>query len=88
MRAVLVLLAVAGCGGCAGTPARLVDVQGRPLPSSARLDTDEDPVPIDCDGVRYLVIPPPDRFAQGIHVGTPIPKVTAAVMCPRIRAER
>ncbi|CAN5748905.1 hypothetical protein BH11MYX3_BH11MYX3_30270 [soil metagenome] len=74
---------------CAGTPARVVNLEGQPLHTSARLDADVDPITVHCGLQKYYVVPEPNRFLLGVHVGTRIPHVHDAVsLCERIRAER
>ncbi len=74
---------------CAGTPAHVVDIQGQRLSTTARLDADVDPIQVHCGLHKYLVVPEPNRFLLGVHVGTRTPYVhDAALLCERIRAAR
>lgn len=85
MRPVLLLALVAGC---AAAPARYRDVEGRPLATTARIDADVEPLVVHCPrGGRYLIVPEPQRYVAGAHVGTHRPYVRdVGLLCAKIRA--
>ncbi|MDQ3363943.1 MAG: hypothetical protein M3680_00730 [Myxococcota bacterium] len=74
--------------GCGPATARFRDVEGRPLPTTARLDADVAPLVVRCPGgVRYLVVSEPRPYLAGTHLATRQPFVRdAALLCARIRA--
>jgi hypothetical protein len=88
MRAVVsIVVLMTACAGT--TPARVVNLEGQPLHTSARLDAEVEPITVQCGLHTYLVVAEPNRFLLGVHVGTRIPHVHDAVsLCERIRAER
>jgi hypothetical protein len=64
---------------CASGPARVRDPQGRPLPTTARLDADGSAMNVRCpDGQHYLIVEPPPPYLAGSHVGTARVDVTDA----------
>lgn len=72
---------------CATTGSHVRDPEGRPLPTSARLDADADPATVWCDGQRYLIVEPPPPYLSGHHMATHEVHVRdAAALCAKIRA--
>lgn len=79
----LVLLAA-----CASGPARVRDPQGRPLPTTARLDADASAMNVHCpSGEQYVIVEPPPPYLAGTRVGTSRVHVTDALaLCRAIEA--
>jgi hypothetical protein len=71
MRALLCLCLAA----CASTPVRVRGIDGRALPTSARLDADVAPIQITCGSTRYLIVAAPRPYLAGTHFGTVRPYV-------------
>jgi hypothetical protein len=94
MRTLLLVLtlasATAGCAARTSTgPVHVVDVHGRSVTTTARLDAEVAPETIHCGLHRYIVVPRENAFLMGAHVGTRVPLIPQpAAMCERIRAER
>lgn len=83
MRLVGVVLLV----GCATVPSRVRDPEGRPLPTSARLDADMEPARVWCAGREYVIVEPPPPSLLGNHLATHEVRVhDPAALCAKIRA--
>jgi hypothetical protein len=86
VRLVALLLASVAVGCATGT-SYVRDPEGRPLPTSARLDADADPVTVLCDDREYMIVEPPPPYLSGNHVGTSQVHVRdSAELCAKIRA--
>lgn len=84
MRALPLLLV---CAACAAAPAQVRGIDGQPLPTSARLDSDVAPVEITCGETRYLIVAEPRPYLAGTHLATVRPYVhDAPALCARIHA--
>ena len=95
MRTLLLALALSSTlAGCAArtpstTPIHVVDVHGRSVTTTARLDAEVSPETIHCGLDRYIVVPRENAFMMGAHIGTRIPLIRQpAALCERIRADR
>ena len=81
MRSLTLIALLAAC--VAGSPYR--DIEGRPLPSTARVDADVPPVVITCGEQRYQIITAPHPYLVGAHAGTHRPVIRdARALCARI----
>ena len=81
---ILVVLLLAWWTGCSAT-ASYRGIDGHPVPTTARLDADGDPVLVSCDGMTYAIVTAPLPYATGTHLATRRPFVRdPAVMCARI----
>jgi hypothetical protein len=82
------LVALCMLAACASGPSYVRDPDGRPLPTSARLDADLEPATVRCGGVRYLIVEPPPPYMAGSHMATAEVHVSdPAALCAKIRAE-
>jgi hypothetical protein len=81
VRAALVLVAA-----CASAAPSVRGIDGRPLPTSARIDADAS-VEVTCGAQRYWIVPPPPPYVAGLHVQTERPYVhDLPALCARILA--
>lgn len=72
---------------CASAPSAYRDIEGRPIPSTARIDADVAPVIVNCDGTRYQIVTVPHPYLVGAHAGTHRPIVRdARALCAKIAA--
>lgn len=80
------LIMLMSLAACAASPSRVRDPQGRPLPTSARLDADTTAQDVHCpDGRKYTIVEPPPPYLAGSHVGTSRVLVTdARTLCAAI----
>jgi len=73
--------------GCATRSSHVRDPDGRPLPTSARLDADSDPATVWCGDERYEIVEPPPPYLAGNHLATVEVHVRdAAALCAKIRS--
>jgi hypothetical protein len=81
------LIAICMLAGCASGAWYVRDPDGKPLPTSARLDADMEPATIRCGGVRYLIVEPPPAYMVGNHLANAEVHVSdPAALCAKIRA--
>jgi hypothetical protein len=72
--------------GCAAAPWTVRDPEGRPLPTTARLDADMEPARVRCGGRVYLIVEPPPPSLLGNHLATHHVHVAdPAALCAKIR---
>ncbi|MDB4962483.1 MAG: hypothetical protein JWP01_2482 [Myxococcales bacterium] len=93
MRTLLFALVASVTAGCAttssSTPVHVVDVHGRSVTTTARLDAEVSPEILHCGLDRYIVVPRENPFTLGAHIGTRVPLVREpAALCEQIRARR
>jgi len=73
--------------GCATGSSHVRDPEGRPLPTTARLDADMDPATVWCGEHRYVIVEPPPPYMTGNHMANAEVHVRdAAALCAKIRA--
>lgn len=87
MRTLLLAIIVAIFGCAATTTTRVVDVQGRPVNSTARLDALGAEATLHCGADRYLVVPREQPFLLGAYVGMRTANLHPAALCERIRRD-
>jgi hypothetical protein len=81
------LIALLALAACATGSSQVRDPEGRPLPTTARLDADMDPATVWCGEQRYLIVEPPPPYLSGRHMATHEVRITDAVaLCAKIRA--
>jgi hypothetical protein len=95
MRTLLLALALSSATvGCAtttrsSTPLHVVDIHGRSVTTTARVDAQVSPETIYCGLDRYIVVPRENAFMMGAYIGARVPLIRQpAALCEKIRAER
>lgn len=85
----LLLSFVCAATGCAttSTSTRVVDVQGRSVNSTARLDALGAEATLHCGADRYVVVPREQPFLMGTYVGMRTANTHPAALCERIRRD-
>jgi hypothetical protein len=82
------LVAICLVGACATAPSYVRDPEGRPLPTTARMDADMEPATVRCGRTRYLIVEPPPPYMTGNHIANAEVHISdPAALCARIRAE-
>ncbi len=73
--------------GCATHPSLVRDPEGRPLPTTARIDADLEPAPLRCGARQYQIVEPPPPYLSGNHLATHTIHIEDPVaLCAKIRA--
>ena len=80
------LVALLVLAGCAAGTSHIRDPEGRPLPTSARIDADLEPPTVWCEGRAYTIVEPPPPYMTGNGMGTSEVHIRdAAALCDKIR---
>lgn len=85
----LVVATLLASVGCAAHSSHVRDPQGRPLPTTARLDSNFGGTELTCtDGSRYTIVEPPPPYLAGTHFATRQVVVTDAPrLCSQIQTQ-